>query len=262
LKFRAIAFDLAGVLLDSEKAHEHAARRAAAHLGLVVPEQAWPRLRGGAYEDFFAYLTSLPENAHRALRPMQVVLLACDFYHDEVRRTARLYDDTINLLETARARFAYVAVATSSEWRLVDTALRHFGLNGYFDAVISGDHLTQRKPAPEAYLVTAWLLGVGPGSMVVIEDSTHGIRAARLARAHAIGLATSRDAEALRAAKAHSVVRDHAELIERLDEMARAGRIEGRSRVVCAAAPARLPGRAEGPPATAPTGLSAAPASA
>jgi HAD superfamily hydrolase (TIGR01509 family) len=262
VKFRAIAFDLAGVLLDSEKAHESAARRAAAQLDLFVPEQAWLRLRGGAYEDFFAHLTSLPENAHRRLRPMQVVLLAYDIYHDEVQRTARLFDDSIALLEAARARFAYVAVATSSEWRLVDTALGHFGLTGYFDAIVSGDHLTQKKPAPEAYLVTAWLLGVRPASMVVVEDSTHGIRAARLARAHAIGLATSRDAEALRAARAHWVVRDHAELIARLDAMAQAGGIEGRGRPVPVSAPARAPGPAEVSRATAQADRSAASAPA
>ena len=221
--FRAIVFDLAGVLLDSEKAHENAARQAAAQLRLSVPGSAWSRLRGGAYEDFFEHLLSLPENAAAGVRPLQVVLLAYERYHDEVRRAAQLFDDTIAVLQAARERFAFVALATSSEWRLVDSALRHFGLAGYFDGVISGDHLTQKKPAPEAYLVAAWLLGVRPAGMVVVEDSTHGIRAARLARAYTIGLATSRDAQALRAARAHCVVRDHRELIARFDAMAMAG---------------------------------------
>ena len=165
MRYRAVVFDLGGVLLDSESAHEAAARRAAAQLGLQVPEQGWPRLRGGAYEDFFDYVLSLPGNSGRAVPPMEIVLLAYSQYHDEVRRSARLFDDALGSLQAARAAFRFVALATSSEWRLVETALRQFALAGLFDAVVCGDHLTQRKPAPEVYLVTAWLLGVRPSGM-------------------------------------------------------------------------------------------------
>lgn len=227
--YRAIVFDLAGVLLDSERAHETAARKAVERLGLAVPEDSWRRIRGGAYESFFDHILSLPENSGRSLQPTQVVLQAYDFYHDEVRRSARLFDHAIETLEAARAAFAFVAMATSSEWRLVDTAIRHFDLAGYFDGIISGDHITQKKPAPEAFLVAAWLLGIRPGDMVVVEDSTHGIRAARLARAHVIGIATSRDQEALRKADAHHVVGDHRELVAHIDRLAKAGRVAPRS---------------------------------
>ena len=227
MRYRAVVFDLGGVLLDSESAHEAAARRAAAQLGLQVPEQGWPRLRGGAYEDFFDYVLSLPGNSGCAVPPMEVVLLAYDLYHDEVRRSARLFDDALGSLQAARAAFRFVALATSSEWRLVETALRQFALAGLFDAVICGDHLTQRKPAPEVYLVTAWLLGVRPSGMVAVEDSAPGARAARRARAHTIGLATNCDAHALHAAGAHCVVRDHAQLTERLRSLGTAAEATG-----------------------------------
>ena len=229
LKYRAIVFDLTGVLLDSETAHERAARRAATHLGLTVPEDVWHRIRGGAYEGFFDLILSLPENTRVRLKPTQVVLRAYDFYYEEVQRSARLFANAVDALDLARSLFAFVAIATSSEWRLVDAALRHFDLTRYFDGVISADHITQKKPAPEAFLVTAWLLGIKPSSMIVVEDSTHGIRAARLARAHVIGIATNKDPQALRAANAHHVVHDHGELIAHLRGMSQAGRIARRS---------------------------------
>lgn len=227
--YRAIAFDLGGVLLDSEGAHENAARRVAEQFGLFVPAQKWPRIRGGAYEDFFEQVLAAPENAGCGVRAMQVVLRAYDVYHEEVQRTARLFPSVIDVLELSRSTFEFVAIATSSEWRLVDAALGHFSLAKYFDGIISGDHVTQRKPASEAFLVAAWLLGIRPCNMVVVEDSTHGIRAARLARAHVIGIATSNDAKLLNAAGAHHVVRDHAELVEHLRAMSQAGSIAGRS---------------------------------
>jgi HAD superfamily hydrolase (TIGR01509 family) len=228
MSYRAIALDLGGVLLDSEDAHESAARQVAAKHGLHVPSDAWRRIRGGAYENFFDYLLSLAENAGRGVLPFQAVMQAYDCYYEEAHRSSRLFPGALELLQAARRMFAFVAVATSSEWRLVDASLRHFGIARYLDGVVSGDHITQKKPAPETFLVTAWLLGVKPRSMIVVEDSTHGIRGARLARAHVIGIATNRDAETLRAAKAHHVARDHSELMEYLRALSEAGRIAGR----------------------------------
>lgn len=227
--YRAIVFDLAGVLLDSERAHETAARRVVARLGLAVPEDSWRRIRGAAYESFFDHILSLPDNSSRALQPTQVVLQAYDAYLEEVCQSARLFDHAIETLEAARAAFASVAIATSSEWRLVDAAIRHFDLGRYFDGIISGDHITQKKPAPEAFLVAAWLLGTRPSDMVVVEDSMHGIRAARLARTHVVGIATSKDPETLRKANAHHVVDNHRELIAHIGRLAKAGRIARRS---------------------------------
>jgi HAD superfamily hydrolase (TIGR01509 family) len=224
--YRAVVFDLAGVLLDSEQAHENAARRAASHFGLTAPESAWPRIRGGAYEGFFDHLLALPCNAGHGLRSMPVVVQAYDFYHEEVRGSARLFAGALTVLREARRAFDFVALATSSEWRLVDTAMAHFGLGEYFDAIVSGDHITQRKPSPETYLVTAWLLGVRPSSMVVVEDSAQGIRAARLARAHVVAIATSLDAAVLGAARAHGVVEDHAGLAAYLGRLERCGLTE------------------------------------
>ena len=62
MKWKAIVFDLGGVLLDSEEAHESAARRIVAICRLAVPDVYWHRIRGVAYEDFFAYVLALPAN--------------------------------------------------------------------------------------------------------------------------------------------------------------------------------------------------------
>jgi HAD superfamily hydrolase (TIGR01509 family) len=225
MRYRAIAFDLGGVLLDSEEAHESAARRIVAMFRLTVPDVYWHRIRGVAYEDFYAYVLALPANRSIRAPAVELVGKAYDFYYEEVRHRARLFPNAIEVIELARRMFDFVAIVTSSEWRLVDATLRHFDLSARFDSVIAGDHLTQKKPAPEAFLVTAWLLGIRPGSMIVVEDSAHGIRAARLARARAIGIATSKAPEELVAAGARYVARDHYELTRMLQAIGEAGAI-------------------------------------
>ena len=230
MSYRAIVFDLGGVLLDCEDAHSNAVRRVVAQFRLHVEPDALRKVHGGSYEDFFDRTFSLPENSGCQARPTLAALQAYHYYYEEVRRSARLFPGAVEVLEAARSMFASVAVATSSEWRLVDVALRHFGLSGFFDGIISGDHITQKKPAPEAFLVAAWLLGVQPRSMLVVEDSTHGIRGARLARAHVVGVATNNDPRVLRTAGAHQVVGSHPELVDLLRELWAAGKVSRPSR--------------------------------
>ncbi len=230
MSYRAVVLNLGGVLLDCEDAHTNAVRWVVAQLRLHVEADALLQIRGGAYEDFFERILSLPENSGCHTRPAQAALQAYDCYYEEVRRSARLFPGAVEVLETARSMFPCVAIATSSEWRLVDVALRHFGLGRFFDGIVSGDHITQKKPAPEAFLVTAWLLGVQPRSMIVVEDSTHGIRGARLARAHVVGIATNRDPQVLRTAGANAVVGSHRELVGLLSELSTVGQLSRPSR--------------------------------
>ncbi len=52
---------------------------------------------------------------------------------------------------------------------------------GRFDAVVTGESVTRGKPAPDAYLLAADLLGVEPAATVAIEDSPPGATSAEAA---------------------------------------------------------------------------------
>jgi len=84
-----------------------------------------------------------------------------------------------------------VAIATSERVAPVDAALRHFPARELFDGVITGDHLTQKKPAPEAFLVTAccWESGEQHGRRGGLAQ---GIRARGWRGRRSSGFATSR----------------------------------------------------------------------
>lgn len=65
----------------------------------------------------------------------------------------------------------------------------------WFDAVITGDDVSRKKPDPQIYLVTAERLGVEPGKCVVFEDAPAGVMAAKTAgmRCVAVTSSVSRD---------------------------------------------------------------------
>ena len=47
----------------------------------------------------------------------------------------------------------------------------------YFQAIVSGQHVTRSKPDPEIFLLAAEKLGVDPAHCLVLEDSYNGVRA-------------------------------------------------------------------------------------
>ena len=55
-----------------------------------------------------------------------------------------------------------MAVASSSPMAVIEGHLEHWGLGHYFKAVISGEHLTRSKPAPDIFLLAAQKLGTEP----------------------------------------------------------------------------------------------------
>ena len=72
------------------------------------------------------------------------------------------------------------ALVTMSYRRLTDVILARMPV-GRFDAVVTGEDVTRGKPAPDAYLRAADLLGVSAPACVAIEDSPAGADAAAAA---------------------------------------------------------------------------------
>jgi beta-phosphoglucomutase len=194
MSYLAIAFDLGGVIVDSESMHEHAARIVARAYGLSISEDYWSRVHGASYESFFGCLWPLATDPLQRPRLLSCISESYRWYYRLVKRRATLYNGAIEVLETARTRFQFVALTTSIEWPLVQAVFSKFKkhrLSSYFDHVISGSQVMQTKPFPEPYLVTAHYFGVKPRDMIVVEDSLVGLRSARLSGVRARILLTT-----------------------------------------------------------------------
>ena len=76
-----------------------------------------------------------------------------------------------------RAHGVRTAVASSTEKSLVLRNLRLAGLDGCFDAVVSGQEVERGKPAPDIFLHAAKQLGCAAEDCYVFEDSISGCRA-------------------------------------------------------------------------------------
>lgn len=72
-----------------------------------------------------------------------------------------------------------LAVASSSHLLEVGMILRHLQLSTYFDELICGDMVANRKPHPESYLTGCLRLNLAPDQCVAFEDSAPGLQAAK-----------------------------------------------------------------------------------
>ena len=57
----------------------------------------------------------------------------------------------------------------------------HWGIDRYFQKLVSGETVKHPKPAPDVFLKTAEILGLSPEECLVIEDSENGCKAAKAA---------------------------------------------------------------------------------
>jgi phosphoglycolate phosphatase len=91
-------------------------------------------------------------------------------------------------LDWLKAQGVRMAVVTNKPEQFVAPLLQEKGLGGYFDWLIGGDTLPQKKPDPAALLHVMALAGVERDDALFIGDSRNDIGAARAAGVHCVGL--------------------------------------------------------------------------
>ena len=83
-------------------------------------------------------------------------------------------EGVLELLTKLRNKGLLIAVATSSSHENAVSHLTKAGLIGYFEHIVGGDQVENRKPDPEPFLTAAELLGIDIKDCVIFEDSEPG----------------------------------------------------------------------------------------
>jgi HAD superfamily hydrolase (TIGR01509 family) len=210
--FRAVIFDMDGVIVDSESRHERAYLDTVAELG-------YGETHGLQFENYIGRsdyeLWTDFINKHQPPHSMEELLALKRVRVAEIiRREQPLFDGLTELVERLAARCP-LALASGSERLVVDEVLKLRHLGRCFAATVSATEMPpgRGKPQPDIFLEAARLLGVEARSCWVIEDSKPGVTAALAAGMRVIAITNTHPAEEL--AQATHVVRNYAE-IERI----------------------------------------------
>lgn len=179
-RFKAVLFDMDGVLIDSEfywtKTEEEFAVRH--HLRFnenyrrqIMALSPW-ELAETLREKF-----RLPEPAGQIMAERD--RLASVIY----QKLAKPLPGVFSLLRKVKKAGLKTALVSSSPWEWIKPILRRFKLRRYFHEIISADDLKDKrgKPHPAIYLFAAKKLKVKPEDCLVFEDSINGVKAAKAA---------------------------------------------------------------------------------
>lgn len=177
-RISAVIFDMDGVLLDSEPLHLRATQAALGERGASYTERDNRAFFGATDAELFGVLRilfDLPVPAATLVAAKRDRLVAL------IRTEARPLPGVPAVPRQLRTAGLPLALASSSPRPVVDVVLETLGLEGLFQAVVSGDDVARGKPAPDAFLLAARRLGVPAERCLVVEDSRNGVLAAKAA---------------------------------------------------------------------------------
>lgn len=195
---RAVIFDMDGVLTDSEPLINAAAVAMFKEKGLSVrPRDFLPFV--GAGED--RYLGGVAELYQFALDLPAAKKRTYEIYLELVPVHLEAFANAKELVCSCRASGLRIAVASSADLIKVAANLNKIGLpKETWDAVVAGEDVVEKKPAPDIFLKAASKVGVTPSCCVVVEDAVNGVQAAKAAGMRCVAVAQTFAADLLRAA--------------------------------------------------------------
>ena len=208
-RFRALIFDLDGVLLDTEPLHTRAKEMAFEEFGIAPPADLYDAFRGRSDADMVGHVVA--ELGPPGLSVAEVLARKHALFrtlHPEIEPVPGARE----FLHRARRTFSQMALTTSATPENREFALARLGLEGFFDVVVDASHTPRTKPHPEPYLQTVARLGRRPPECLVVEDSTNGVLSGRGAGCAVAAITTSFTAAELSAAGAEEVIDDYAAL--------------------------------------------------
>jgi HAD superfamily hydrolase (TIGR01509 family) len=195
---RAVVFDMDGVLTDSEPLINTAAIAMFAEKGVkVLPDDFLPFV--GTGED--RYIGGVAEKYKFPLDLPSAKKRTYEIYLALVPEQLEVFPGAPELANSCRAAGLQIAVASSADRIKIAANLQKIGLPiQVWDAVVTGEDIAAKKPAPDIFLKTAERLHLPPGSCVVIEDAINGIQAAKAAGMRCVAVAQTFPADQLCAA--------------------------------------------------------------
>lgn len=181
-----VLWDLDGTLIDSADQHYVAWRDALAQHG-----------RGHTREEFMQGFGRRNDTILRAIfgdsLPPDEAARVADDKEERYRRLVREHGlaplpGVMQWLSRLKDRGFRQALATSAPPANVAVVIEVLGLDRFFDAVASADDVERGKPEPDIFLEAARRIDVPPTRCVVVEDSPHGLEAARRAGMRSVGI--------------------------------------------------------------------------
>ena len=177
MKYKAVLWDMDGVLVDSEKGYNKADAEMYKSLGLTLTIEDIAMITGSSGTvigpKIKAKYPHLPQSGKEL----------CDLYNQTIFSSLKsdvhgLIDGVEGWIDRLYSMGVKMAIGSSSTSEMVYYIAERFNLSEKLGAIVTGDDVALGKPHPDIYLTCAKKLGIPPADCLAIEDSTNGLLSA------------------------------------------------------------------------------------
>lgn len=194
MKYKAILFDMDGVLIESEFLMRDTAIQALNDYGIAPCHEDFLEFTGMGEDRFVG---GVAEKYGLTYTPAMKEL-AYDYYGKRVQQEACIPAGIKETLQTLHQKGLILAVCSAADLRKVRYNLQAIGVEeSLFTALVTGSDVARKKPFPDIYLEGARRVGVEPEACLVVEDALSGIQAAHAAGMDAVGITSTFSREKL-----------------------------------------------------------------
>jgi len=185
---KLVIFDHDGLMVNSEHVVFAALRDI---FGRYGHDFAW---------DYYCTSIGLPvaESIARYLRDIPIGVPYDDFFAERdalvreyMETRLALMPGLVELLDELARHGVPMAIATSGARAYIARNLDRFGIARYFSAIACIDDVARGKPHPDLILKALEMMGARPEEAIMLEDSPHGVEAARRAGVRCIAVPTA-----------------------------------------------------------------------
>jgi HAD superfamily hydrolase (TIGR01509 family) len=176
--YKAVIFDLDGVLVDACEWHRVA-------LNMALKELSGYKISLEEHKNTF--------NGIPTLKKLDVLSKRGDIKSEDIekifvkkqqltveaiRKEGFIRKEKIELLEFLKSKNILIGCFTNSIKETATLMLEVTGIKEYFDLIITNEDIKNPKPSPEGYFYCMKYLKVNPNECIIVEDSDKGYEAA------------------------------------------------------------------------------------
>lgn len=193
--YRAIIFDLDGVICSTDQYHYQAWSKLADDEGIYFDEEINNRLRGVSRMESLEIILERSNKSYTKIEKEQLAERKNNIYVEYLSNidSTDLSQDVKDTLFALRKRGKKLAIGSSS--KNAKLILAQLGLSDFFDTISDGTNIINSKPDPEVFLKAAEYLGVMPVDCLVVEDAKAGILAAHNGGFDSAGIGEAKESE-------------------------------------------------------------------
>jgi beta-phosphoglucomutase len=185
----AVIWDMDGTIVDTASKHFDAWKTVFSSRGIAFSHSDFKKTFGLRNDDIIREILGSGVNTDEI---NSISREKTELFREAVHREGvKPMPGAVALISGLHSLNVRMAVASSAPTRNIETFIKMLGLEPYFDAIVSGEEVTNGKPAPDIFLLAAKKLDVKPVCCLVIEDAVGGIAAAATAGMRSVGVSAN-----------------------------------------------------------------------